>query len=200
MEGGDGKPVRNTKDGSASPPAPEESPRTAVLDAALRLLSVRSRSIREMKDRLEAKGFSGEEISVCIRSLQERGLLDDRAFAAAFVRDRVRLSPRSPYVLKRELRERGISPDLAEGVPFQVLEEEDLTETDLAVQVARAWVRKQAPKDGKALLSQRFSNERERARRRLMGFLARRGFNSDAARKGLEAAERAVRGLEDSGS
>ena len=37
----------------------------------------------------------------------ERGYLDDAAFARAWIRDRIRFSPRSPFLLRRELAEKG---------------------------------------------------------------------------------------------
>jgi hypothetical protein len=69
----------------------------------------------------------------------------------------------------------------------RVLEEEGITEGELSVKAAEGWVRKQGPTVRGDLLGERFSPRREKARRRLYGFLARRGFAGEAARLGLEA-------------
>jgi regulatory protein len=159
------------------------------------LLAVRARSIRELKDRLLAKGFDAKDVSACVRWLRSRKLLDDEAFAQSFTRDRLRLSPRSPFLLTRELRERGIAPELAGSIPERVISEEGWTTEELAARVAESWVRRQHSQDRESLLAERFSPERERARRRLLAFLSRRGFSTNAARSGLEAAENLVRDL-----
>jgi regulatory protein len=187
----DGRSLKEQPKGAPEPDPPDE----AVLEASLRLLAMRARSIRELKDRLLGKGFDSGDVSACVRWLQSRKLLDDEAFARSFTRDRLRLSPRSPYVLTRELRQRGIAPELAGSIPERVISEEGWTTEELAARVAESWVRRQGTRDRESLLAVRFSPERERARRKLLGFLARRGFATDAARFGLEAAENLVRAL-----
>jgi hypothetical protein len=77
----------------------------------------------------------------------------------------------------------------------QVLEEEGLDGESLAVQAAERWVARQNPKTRSHLLADRFTEEREKARRRLYGFLSRRGFRGDQARRGMEAGEEKARDL-----
>jgi len=84
---------------------------------------------------------------------------------------------------------------LAGEVVDSVLQEEGIPAGDLSARAAESWVRKQSPSTRTDLLGDRFSPERERARRRLYGFLARRGFVGDAARRGLEAGEKKAREL-----
>jgi regulatory protein len=171
------------------------SPDEAVLKAALRLLSTRARTVKELRGRLLKKGLKSSEVSRCLRWLEERDLLNDEAFARSFLFDRIRFSPRSPFLLERELRNRGVDPSLAGTMVKRVLEEEATSERDLSVQAAEGWVRKQSPTVRKDLLGERFSPEREKARRRLYGFLARRGFVGEAARQGLEAGMEKAREL-----
>lgn len=45
------------------------------------LLSYRSRSEKELQERLEKKGFAGQHISSTLKRLKEAGYLDDRALA-----------------------------------------------------------------------------------------------------------------------
>jgi regulatory protein len=178
------------------PPSPSsETFPEALREAALRLLSLRNRSVQELRGRLLDKAFDPGKVDACIRWLQERRFLDDGAFARAFVRDRIRFSPRSPFLIQRELKDRGIAAGLAREAVESAMEEEDLTPAVLATRVAEAWVRKQPPARRRALLEPRFDEGRERARRSLYGFLARRGFVGDEAREGLEAGERAARAV-----
>lgn len=176
-------------------PDPSGSPSESVLKPALRLLSARARSVRELRDRLHKKSLNPQDISHCLRWLEERGLLNDEEFAGALVRDRLRFSPRSPFLLKRELKEKGVASELAETVVERVCREEGFSSSDLAQIAAEGWVRKQGPAIQANLIQDHFSPEREKARRRLYGFLARRGFAGDAARWGIEAGENKARAL-----
>ncbi|NNM06211.1 MAG: RecX family transcriptional regulator [Gemmatimonadetes bacterium] len=133
----------------------------------------------------------------CLQWLEERDLLDDETFAQAHSRDRLRFSPRSPFLLKRELTKKGVRASLAVEVIERVFEEEGVGPVDLAVQAATGWVKRQSPRTRAALLAKRFSPEREKVRRRLYGFLARRGFKGDEARRGMEAGEEEARELEE---
>ncbi len=163
------------------------TPPEELLSAALRLLAPRRRGIEELRGRLRKKGFGAAEVDECLDWLRERDLLDDLAFSQALARDRVKLSPRSPSALRRELALRGIQGKVADEAVDRVLEEEDLTEEKLARAAGEGWVRKQGMRVVEALLLDRFTPERERARRRLYGFLARRGFRGEAARAGLDS-------------
>jgi regulatory protein len=175
---------------------PSEDPKSdAVREAALRLLSVRARSTRELENRLLEKGFQSHQITPCIHWLKEREFLNDEEFAAAYVRDRIRFSPRSPFLLRRELQDRGVHNDLATRVLDSVLEEEGWSVPALATRVACDWVRKQGPAARRALLAPKFTDERERVRRRLYGFLTRRGFVGESVSLGMEAGEQAARDL-----
>lgn len=183
---------------SDSNPSPSEGdlPDEAVLEAALRLLSVRVRSVGELRERLLKKDLEAKDVEFCLGWLKSRGYLDDGAFSAALTRDRFRFSPRSPFLVQRELREKRVRGSLAEDVVQGVMDEEGLTAADLARTAAGQWVRKQGPRVRTDLLAPRFSPEREKARRRLYGFLARRGFVGEAAQAGMEAGEEKARDME----
>lgn len=160
-----------------------------VREAALSLLSHRARTRAELGRRLRAKGFRPTRVTACLDRLESRGLLDDSALASAFVRDRLRLRPRGPARLVAELRSRGVHADLAHSVVDGVLEEEGVTETQLAARVARAWLKRQGPATVTALTtSATTSPDALRARRRLHGYLARRGFGGAALARAMEVA------------
>jgi len=163
------------------PPAP-------VLDAALRLLAVRPRSVAELRDRLERKGFATPEIDTCLARLTEGRLLDDAAFARAWVRDRILLAPRGRRLLLQELRRKGVDGSTGEAAVDEVLREEDVSELLLARRAGAAWARRQSRDTAAALLLEGRSSRREKARRRLTGFLLRRGFVGEALQEGIRAA------------
>ena len=160
-----------------------------VRDAALHLLSHRARTRRELQRKLRAKGHAAERVDACLDRLTERGLLDDAAVSVAFVRDRLRHRPRGRGALRAELRGKGVDPSTAERAVSDVFEEEGVTDRALAEEVAEGWVARQAPALLAALVASGHDPERLRARRRLRGYLGRRGFRGDELTAGVARAE-----------
>lgn len=142
-------------------------------EAALNLLSFRPRPAGELRRRLREKEYPEAVADEVVEALVASGLVDDADFAGMFVRDRVRLKPKGRRRLVQELRAKGVDEDTAQEAVERVWEGEEVTDLAMARQAAARW----APRAGE---------ERERARRRLYGFLARRGFGADAIRQLLE--------------
>ncbi len=82
-------------------------------ELALRYLDRRMRSRKELSDYLRRKRCTAPVIAAVVADLTAQGFLDDHAFAVAFARDRVRLSPRGYRVIEKELRERGVTREIA---------------------------------------------------------------------------------------
>jgi regulatory protein len=158
-----------------------------VRDAALNLLSHRARTRRELKTRLRQKGFGPERIDTCLDRLEQRGLLDDAAVAAAFVRDRLRHRPRGKARLASELRAKGLDPDTAHETIDRVFDDEGASDAELAQEAAEGWIRRQGARIVSALGGEP-GPERDKARRRLHGYLARRGFRGDALGAAMDRA------------
>jgi regulatory protein len=152
-------------------------------DAALRLLAQRARSEAELRQRLARKDMDPAVVDRTMAWLQERGYLDDRAFAEAFVRDRLRLRPRGRAGLIQELHRKGVDGDTAQAAADAVMAAESVEDADLALEAARAWARRNAPLVSAAAGS---VEPRQRARRRLYGHLARRGFPPGPIRAALD--------------
>lgn len=149
-------------------------------DAALNLLAHRARSTRELERRLARKGFSEDAVQRTIAAMEERGYLDDAAFAAAFVRDRLRLRPRGRRRLNAELRAKGVPPGTAEEAVERTFDEAEVSEAQLAVRAAEAWAARNTVPD-----ADQDRDARQRARQRLYGYLSRRGFAPDAVREAM---------------
>ncbi len=164
-----------------------------IRDAALNLLSFRARTRAELRRKLLTKGFPAARIDPGLDRLEACGLVDDTAVAAAFVRDRLRHRPRGKVRLSQELRTKGIDGDIAQRVIDEVLEAEEVTETDLAHRVVDGWIRRQGTTTLQALASSGHSAEREKARRRLQGYLVRRGFRGAALVRATEMAVETLR-------
>jgi len=79
-----------------------------VLEAAARFLEARARSIGEVRRRLKSAGYRADLVEEAITRLGELGMLDDEAFAKAWVESRDRARPRGERALADELRLRGV--------------------------------------------------------------------------------------------
>lgn len=121
--------------------------------------------MQELRERLERR-FSKDEAAEALDYLDDLGYLDDLRFAANYVQYRNRNRPTGNYLLRLELRNKGITDEDID----QVLNAADL-EYELALSLAK----------------QRMGSlERVEALvriRRLYGLLQRRGFPSPIARR-----------------
>ena len=171
----------------------EDDAKWRVRQAALHLLSYRPRAEQELRRRLRSKDFPNALVEWCLRLLEEQGLIDDQAFASAYVRSRIRLRPRGRSRLAQELRQKGVSAEIAEQAIDQAFDNEETSERALACGAARGWLDRQGSTLIESLASVDRSDERERARRRLHAFLSRRGFGSDVIRVGMGEAEAGAR-------
>jgi regulatory protein len=167
-----------------------------VRDAAFNLLSYRARTRTELSRKLRQKGFWKSRIEPCLDRLEEKGFLDDGAVAEAFVRDRLLHRPKGKAALSSELRAKGVDGDLATQSIDRVFENAELDDNSLACDVARMWVARQGAGILTALVSDRRTPEREKAHRRLHGYLSRRGFRGAALGEGIAAAREAARDRE----
>lgn len=82
------------------------------VNTAIHFLSYRMRSEKEVRDDLIKKEFAPEVIRSVISKLYEMQYLDDAEFAASFVRTQMNTTHKGPVVIRRELQQKGIAPEL----------------------------------------------------------------------------------------
>ena len=87
-----------------------------VLDAAARFLESRSRSVAEVRRRLTTAGYRADLVAGAIDRLTELGMLDDEAFARAWVESRDRARPRGERAVREELRVKGVAREVVDAV------------------------------------------------------------------------------------
>lgn len=150
--------------------APGDRPKATIdqaKDACLNLLAVRARSRAELEKRLGEKGFRLEVTAAALDRLAEVGLVDDSSFAEQWVHERHTYSGRGKRALQRELRDKGVAPTDAQNALAIVTDEaERARATDL--------VRRKLTTLSRDL-------DRDKAVRRLVGMLARRGYDQSTA-------------------
>jgi regulatory protein len=140
---------------------------------ALNLLSYRDRSCREVRDRLQAKGYGSDIIDRIVASLRKARLLDDEKYAAQWGRERLRSRPMGVRLLKGELQKKGIPPELVETILEDLYSQQDEGQVAAsALQQRRGKYRGLDP---------------TQARRKMADFLLRRGFAWDVVQEAVEA-------------
>ncbi len=148
--------------------------RTSVLDKALDLLAVRARSTRDLRIRLMRRGGQADDITWVIRRLTLQGFLDDSAYARSLARARMVSGGVSRRGVEAELRRRGIATDVAGSAIDDALREVELDEYAAALAAARKRLQ---------ILSSVDPGVR---RRRLYGWLSRRGYESEVVARVLQ--------------
>lgn len=137
-----------------------------VFDAALRFLEARSRSVAEVRRRLASAGYRPELIEGACERLVGLGLLDDEAFAQAWIESRDRARPRGELALRRELGLKGVDRTLVDELLGARREE--------APEVDAAAAERLLAKHARTL--ERVADPRAR-RQRAYALLARNGFD-----------------------
>lgn len=141
-----------------------------VLEAALRFLEARQRSAAEVRRRLLFRGYRPDLVDGVLTRLSELGIVDDAAFAEAWVESRDRARPRGERALRAELRKKGIDRQVVDDV----LESRERSAPDADAAAARRVLERHAR------TLERITDPRER-RNRAYALLARNGFDSDTA-------------------
>lgn len=130
--------------------------------AALRYLGIRPRTSSQLQAYLLEKGFSSPIAEEVCQRCKEQRYLDDQAFARQWVDERLRIKPRSSYMLRMELQQRGVEKTIVEEAVSAVSREDELA-------AARALVEKKLRR-----LTGKPNPDEER---KLLSMLMRKGFS-----------------------
>ena len=151
-------------------------------DAAYNYLSYRARSVKELREKLVQKEFAEEIIEQVVDDLQRQKLLNDREFARRFVEARLGRANGSRK-LAQELRRKGIETEIIDEVLGEFAATLDSEERAVGLLGKQAW---------------RYRGlERDKAKRRMLGFLARRGYDAQMARSAVDKVWQELQELED---
>jgi regulatory protein len=153
--------------------------------AARRSLALRAHAEADLRRKLTGKGHPPTAIADALARLSAQGLLDDSAFAQHYARTRVARG-RGPSRLVHDLLRQGVERGLAERSVAQAVQDEGIDPQTAARALAEKRARELEDVPPKA----RF--------RRVVGYLARRGFTGvpvrDLVREVLEAPPAVGRG------
>ena len=146
--------------------------RNRAFERAVRFLSYRPRSRREVERHLQSKAVAEDVVGDVLARLEQAKYLDDEAFASFWVENREQFRPRSQNALRYELRQKGVG----EEVIARVLG--DLDEEAAAWQAIQGRLRR-----WEGLPPDEF-------RRKAVDYLRRRGFDYDTITETLRKAVR----------
>lgn len=133
-------------------------------DRALNYLGIRPHSEQEIRRYLRRKQYEDEVIEEVISKLERLNLMDDTAFARAWVESRQALKPRSRRKLRQELVQKGVDKDTIDQA-LQTIDEET------QLRNLRQLIEKKRP---------RYDDERK-----LMAYLAGQGYPYGLIKKAL---------------
>lgn len=145
-----------------------------IKQAAYRFISRRDHSFRELKTKLQKKGYDGELIASVLNELLERDYINDERFAKAFADEQVRLKKWGKRKLQGELAKKGIASFIIDEVVsniFSDTDEEFKNAYDAAVKKLRMISHKKI--------------EPKKQREKLLSFLIGRGYDFDTAKQAI---------------
>lgn len=138
------------------------------------MLTASPKTRRQLKERLEGKGFDPAIVEEVLSKMEEQGLVSDRTLAQAWTRSFLETKPSGRKRIAFELKKRGIQEeDIQTALVGYTLEEERVRAKEVAKRQAERW---------KGL-------ERRLRQKRLYDFLVRRGFEFSLSRETVEAVE-----------
>ncbi|HET7477965.1 MAG TPA: regulatory protein RecX [Rubrobacteraceae bacterium] len=132
-----------------------------AMSRALNFLAYRSRSEKEVRDRLFRYGYGAETVDGVLERLAELGYLDDEGFARTAAREKSRKY--GPRRVSADLMRGGVSGEIARAAVEEAFAEH--SEREMARELAARRYNKSERSDAQA--------------RRVYGFLVRRGFSAD---------------------
>jgi regulatory protein len=149
--------------------AADEAEALRVFDRGLAMLAVRAYAVRELRMGLLRKKEPEPLVDAAVARHVTLGALNDEVFARQFVRTRV--SREGIRRIQSELGRRGVSRELAAAAIAEVREEERVDPDEALDRIAARKLKTMSKLDGPT------------KRRRLYGFLARRGYEPDEIRR-----------------
>jgi regulatory protein len=169
--------MKNHRPKPAKTPNSELSPEKLeqrVRNVLLFQLGRSARTEHQLREMLTKREFPPEVFEPILGRFVEAQIIDDAAFARGYVASRIACGGRSRQALGRELRHRGVAGNLIDEALADIDSESELKQ---ATELARKRLARMANLDETV------------ARRRVLGFLQRRGYAPGVAVSALRSAQ-----------
>jgi len=139
-----------------------------AMEQAMTFLEYRARTVKEMRQKLRDKGYDDPIIEDVILTLTEWRYLDDRNYAAEYIRFALERS-RGLSRITRELAAKGIDKELVQQAVYDYEDEEQTAVADIELERARAlalkslrgkeWDKKMEARIGRKLAGAGYRND-----------------------------------------
>ena len=83
-------------------------------DSALKYLGYRMRTEKEIEDRLISEDYGEEVCQKVMDFLKKYNYVNDREYCEKYIRETMKLRPKGSYLIKTELKNRGVAEEVAE--------------------------------------------------------------------------------------
>lgn len=138
-------------------------PGISAMEYALKLLSFRARTKKELREKLASHNYEPEIIDAVLAKLEKVKFIGDEKLAESYARDKLTISRRGPRRIYFELLKRGVSKEIADTATKAINKDEELaTARSVLASKSRQWARL----------------DPVAKKRRAIGLLSRRGFSS----------------------
>jgi regulatory protein len=148
-----------------------QDPLQKARETSFNYLSSRARSVHEVVQKLRQKEFAEEIIEQVIADLQRLNFVDDRAFCRRWIEARLERAT-GARKLAQDLRRKGVAADIIDEVLAEYAGQLDAPGRAVGLLRKQSWRYR--------------SLDREKARRRMLGFLARRGYDAQTAWEAID--------------
>ena len=164
--------------GSVADDTPDADPASVARTIALRKLTAAPRTRAQLADALARGGVPDDVTEVTLDRFEELGLVDDEEFARQWARTRQAGRGLARRALSAELRAKGVDPEVA-AEAVEAVDDDDEREAARRLVARKVGAMRRL--------------DRATASRRLMGMLARKGYNGGLAaavvREALDSAD-----------
>ena len=137
-----------------------------AMDKAMRLLSSRAHSRRELGRKLYQRGFSSTAVSFAISECERLGLLNDEGFASDFAEE-LRGKGYGAGKIRNALALKGVERGIIEQAALKTDREEEYSRAEIALE--------------KKLRTLKNETDARKRKEKAYRFLVSRGFSSDIA-------------------
>lgn len=134
---------------------------------ATRLFRYRLRGEKELKNRLQKKGFSTEVTEKIVETFKKEGLIDDEKFVTMWIEDSLDLKKKGKWLIFKDLTEKGIPREYLESI----WEKWEAKELSTALELLPKLRRKYRNLEGWEL------------KRKIIEALTKKGFSTNVVRK-----------------
>lgn len=138
-------------------------------DKAFNFLSYKSRTEKELRDKLQTENYNLEIIDKVVDLLKKYNYINDKSYAQDYINTCIRLKPMGKRMIKYELQRKGIDNHIIEAA----IEAANIDELDLAI----------------SLLNKKLKSNKEidiKTKKRLYNYLVRKGFDLEIINKSFK--------------